>query len=195
MKVWTVQPEWIWHQLQWDGVLSGPQASEIEGAEFLTAYDWIVAQMEQCLGPPPQAGRYPLWVWHQWQNAKQRRPDLQHAGHMTRGMRGVRLECDIDERDLLLSRFDMWHAVLNNGYLSVDEEDHTAFDAACESRGCDEAVSQFRKRITSSWERVFDLDRVFPDQWYAPRADSGIQGTFWVLHLEQVYTVKTFTSR
>ncbi|GHO43320.1 DUF3841 domain-containing protein [Ktedonospora formicarum] len=204
MIAWTIQLEANWLKLQRDGVLYGPQATteySLHNQEFLAAYDWMTAQLEQRIGPRPLTGQFPLWAWYQYESAQQRRPDLRHVGHIGHGERGVRIEFHIDEQDILLSGFDEWHCVLNNHYLALNEIDdqsfYTAFDPIRIKRGQDEAMHQFREQIVSSWERIFDLDlnRFTQEDWWAAREDKSIQGTFWALHLEQVRTTTLFIGR
>jgi hypothetical protein len=59
---------------------------------------------------------------------------------------------------VLLSDFDAWHCVLNDGYLALSEADCEAFEArhAGRTRAGERSVA-CQAEIEASWERIFDL--------------------------------------
>ena len=120
IRLWTMQHADAWTALQHDGVLRG--SPDRFWADFRSAYDWMAAQLEQRIGPPPEGGRYPLWAWYQWEGRRGRR-DLRQSGYGLRGTPMVQIEFEIDAARVLLSDFDRWNTVLGGGYLALDEAD------------------------------------------------------------------------
>lgn len=155
---------------------------------FLPAYQWMSEQMATRIGPAPKGVAFPLWVWIQWESDRPR-PDLRSLRHYwyAQGVQAVMLECEIPDRRVLASDFDMWHAVLNNWYIpvsAVDDED-TPY----------QLVSDDTKR--ASWAHIFDLSG--PARWYWNGGDQdqlklqSVQGCVWEIHLDEVRKVTHFT--
>ena len=97
--------------------------------------------------------------------------------HRYGGMKGtpvVLLTIDIPDNMVLLSDFDMWHVVLNDGYLPLYDKDDS------------EEPSEDEK--LKSWENVFYID-VVTDCWYVPKTT---QATFWELKKEWVLKAEHF---
>jgi hypothetical protein len=123
--LWTVQTREVWEEFQRKGVLRAEGRRVIP--EFREAYQWLMEQMKERL--PGYSGRYPLWAWYH------PKPDLRYAGLLPRGTRGVRIEFVAPVDRILLSDFDAWHAVLNKGFLALDEAEDEAFDRLLPDRG------------------------------------------------------------
>ncbi|WP_201372416.1 DUF3841 domain-containing protein [Ktedonobacter robiniae] len=201
MIVWTMQPLYVWEILQRDGILYGPaEAPELvrDFTQWRTAYHWLIEQMEQRIGPRPNPEAYPLWAWYQYYGPKQCRPDLRNR-HLDSGMKGIRIEFEIAEDQILLSDLDMWHSPLNAWYLGLSEEEDEAFYAEVEGQGIQyvECMSHpvYRARIVQSWERIFDINNVHESEYWGNPQTQRIQGTFWQLSLDQVRKITPFTSR
>ncbi len=202
MIVWTIQRADVWEILQHDGMLYGPETVD-DSIQWRTAYDWMVEQMERRLGPRPKPGAYPLWAWYQWDGAAHPRPDLRSYGHIPGGTTGVRIEFEIAAEHILLSDFSAWHVPLNYGYLALDEAEDEAFDAELAQHGLSWKSGPhipdpaYHARILKSWERIFDVDQVDPDEWWTrpTMAEKDIQGTFWSLSLAQVRKATPFIGR
>lgn len=206
MVVWTIQSYPAWERLQSDGTLYGPNIEDTFVADHplgRIAYTWMAEQMEQRMGPGPKPGIYPLWAWYQWRDAAHPRPDLRASAHLPYGMQGARIEFEIDERSILLSDFQQWHIPLNYDYLSLNEAEDSAFDADLARHGIRWEPGMplsdpgLHASILTSWERIFEIDRVGDPDWWAgeTRAEKSIQGTFWQLSLSQVRRVKIFRAR
>jgi len=198
MTLWTIQSLPAWTRLESRGVLV---ASSSHGEkEFLPAYRWMRAQMRRRLGPPPSAECFPLWAWSQWENSGQRRPDLRSSGHLPRGETGVLVELAVDEREALLSDFELWHYVLNYWYLPRSEADEARFDALLASLGV-RAPSEvprrdrrFHAEVRESWVRIFDIRWSARGIGWPPRKKS-IQATLWSMSMEMVRSHRVFTAR
>ena len=203
MIVWSNVTVDAWNELQQKGFLRATRQN-VE-ADFMLAYVWMAEQMEHRLTTPrPSKDTMPIWVWWQWWSDR-RRPDLRASGHLPKGTRGVRIECKVQDERVLLSDFELWHFVLNYGYLPKTEEEDEEFDeeltaAGLSLTGCSLGNplpnAEYRQRIEQSWERIFDLTWTDPDHAIVSRTrDRSIQGTMWELLLEDVVDAKEFTAR
>ena len=204
MVIWSILTEEAWGCLQQKGHLWVSPRQVIQ--EFLGPYTWMADQMERRLRVPrPSKNAMPIWAWHQWEGAARRKPDLRAGGHLPKGVRGVRVECRVEDDRVLLSDFDLWHYVLNYWYLPETEERGEAFEkklarAGLSFYGCDHrhplGHAQYRRDIERSWERSFDV--TWADRKHAiasPTKKKSIQATLWELSLDDVVRVKEFTAR
>lgn len=187
MRVWTIQPVEVLERVEAEQVLYADPTYILE--EFRHAYDWMHVQMERRI--PGYQGHYPWWGWHS------PRPDLRRSGHLPRGSRGVRLELELDPHEVLLSDFDAWHAVLNQGYLALSEEEDEAwyrqFEAAVPERWAWPLPEPWRSAILFSWERIFDLKVLAASEYW--RGEHYIQATFEALRLADVRKCTPFVAR
>jgi hypothetical protein len=121
--------------------------------------------------PAPAEHAAPVWAWVQYNGEARPRPDLRRTAHLPRGTRGVRLELVLPASCVLLSDFDLWHYVLNDGPIPV----------AGSARG-------------KNWDKVFDLDYHDPDVTLA-RSKKSIQAVFWEAPVSAVRAVDFFIAR
>lgn len=198
MILWTIQSAAAWQRAQACGVLRA-DAAYVDG-DFRSAYEWLVAQMDCCIGPRPAGVTFPVWAWYQWEGS-QKRPDLRSSGYLPRGERGVRVEFAIGNDRVLLSDFDLWHYALNYWYLPANEPDDQAFAAELAAQGLPTHSRELMRypiahqRIVGSWQRMVDPDWI--DAYSIPQAttDRSIQATLWELPLDDVRDVKEFVAR
>jgi hypothetical protein len=198
VKVWTIQPIYVWRTLQDRGTLHVDPA-RVVAPHFVRAYDWLADQMRQRLGSSSSGS--PWWGWNRWDGLRRPKPDLRtEAWHYPRGDEHVRIELDLPADQVLLSDYDAWHFVLTGSFLSPSEKEDDAFDAECDRAGLGSAsderlkVEPFRSRILASWQRVFDL-RFGDSGWLGPPEDRRIQATFWTLEMAHVRAVTRFEGR
>lgn len=136
----------------------------------------------------------------QWHGERKRRPDLRNSGHLPRGTRGVRIEFEADETQVLLSDFELWHYVLNYWYLPESEADGEAFEAELAKVSLSYYASKplpdpkYHKRIERSWLRIFDLNWSC-DGIASQKEDKSIQTALWELRIESIKKVQEFTAR
>jgi transposase len=66
MRLATIQDKAAYDELCATGVLRcRAELSELLGIDnFRPAYDWLVGQMKQRVGKPPQGVTYPIWAWY-----------------------------------------------------------------------------------------------------------------------------------
>lgn len=167
-------------------------------SDFRTAYAWMRQQMIKRLGPTPFRGAWPVWAWYKWDGEARPTPDLSAAGHLAPKERGVRLELEVDDSEVLLSDFELWHYVLNYWYLPISLEDADAFERLLEKRGLSRSrpvpISRYHRRIVKSWERIFDL------VWHAKGVTStkrkkSVQACLWFVDESMVKSKTEFVAR
>jgi hypothetical protein len=198
MILWTIQTIEAWEILQRTGTLRcDPNFSE---KDFLDSYKWIAEQMHKRLQLDAPEGAFPLWAWYQWDGERRRRPDMRARGHLPPGEKGCRIEFEIDDNQVLLSDFDLWHFVLNYWYLAASMTEDEAFDARLAEKGLFITNEHplpdpdLDAAIRKSWERIFDLDWYEEDMTH-PKEKKIIQATFWELSMDSVKRVDEFTGR
>ena len=207
MTLWTIQTIAAWKILEREKVLfNDPRYSRAAEEElFLDAYRWMVKQMERRIGPKPDNTSFPLWAWYQWHDSKKRKPDLRCIAHLPKGERGVRIEFEQSDKEVLLSDFVLWNNYsINYWYLPRTIAEGDAFDAELEAElsrhNLDFSglkllpVRAYHQRIEDSWERIFDLDWSEEDI-SDPFDKKSIQATFWQLNFDQIKDVQFFTAR
>ncbi len=99
----------------------------------------------------------------------------------------MRLELDVPDGEVLLSDFDMWHAVLNNSPLVSSDE---AWDAI---ESLPKAERQLVNGMTSP--RMFALDEPLDPFWNGTDKQRTVQACFETLRLADVCDVTTFRAR
>lgn len=178
IRLWTVQPSAVYEIWRETGRFrSDPACAD---PDFRPAYDWMCNQMVLRLPPAPEGCVLPVWAWYQARDASRPRPDLRASGHLPRGTKAVLLTFALPAEKVLLSDFDLWHAVLNN---------HAIPETATEDGG--DAGGPERE---ASWARIFDLDFSAPGI-AEPRAQKIIQATFWELPSAAITEITAFTAR
>ena len=184
MILWTCQEEAVYNELLKTGVYRCDlNLSSMKDCR--EKYNWLMRQMKQRIGPPPEQVTYPVWAIYQ-QSDKYRKPDLRRE-RWEFGCDEERFACieiEIPDREVLLSDFDAWYIILSNGLLSDTEEDRR-LEAQYEAL----SPSEKRRMKEKNWERVFDLSPL-NNGW--ARRGYEIQATFWELRLEQVRGVRFF---
>ena len=185
MILWTSQEEAVYNELLKTGVYRCDlNLSSMKDCR--EKYDWLVRQMKQRIGPPPEQVTYPVWAIYQ-QDDKRRKPDLRRERWEV-GCDGERFACieiEIPDRDVLLSDFDAWCMLLSDFLISDTEQEGCCLEAQYEAL----SPSEKRRMKEKNWERVFDLSPLNSD-WM--RRGYDIQATFWELRLEQVRDVRFF---
>lgn len=189
MILWTMQPIEVWNIIQDTGVYHcDPVKSTMLKLELVEEYEWLIRQMKKRIGPPPAGVRYPVWAWYA-QNGKHRKPDLRSErwGYGLGNKQYACIEFEIPDDLALLSDFDVWHIILNNGLISETEEEDTRQEAYFESLS-PEAQKEYREK---NWERVFDVTPL--NNHWITRGD-WVQATVWELRKEMIRGVRFFTT-
>ncbi|MDZ4910376.1 DUF3841 domain-containing protein, partial [Clostridium perfringens] len=109
MKFYTIQTLEFWENNKNNRYLENDYKYVTK--EWVTPYKWMYKQMCERIEDVDSSM---IWVWTP-------RPDLSRSGYSDRGNECVLLELELDESQVLLSDFDMWHLPLNN--MTVDMYD------------------------------------------------------------------------
>ncbi|MBL7736839.1 MAG: DUF3841 domain-containing protein [Chitinophagaceae bacterium] len=201
MILWTIQSEAWYAELLQKGIIHGTRKHAMRDGKFsLFAYHWLMDKMEESIGRRPFRACYPVWAWYQHMDSKRRKPDLRRAGFLTRGTKGVRVEINKDDKDVLLSDFILWHFPFSyRRFIGQNEGESMAFEKMLEDNGLDtkkleELPKDIQNVIIKSWDRTLDMD--FSDPYHtSPKASKSIQATFWTLSVDEIVRVDKFISR
>lgn len=123
-------------------------------SEFTEMYDWLVMQMRERIGEPPNGVFYPVWAWHT-QKSKRQKPGLR-SERWSNGYDGVKfvcLEIEVPDEKVLLSDFDLWSIVLLNDLITETEEEDEELDRMYKSL----APKRQLEMKYENWKRVFDV--------------------------------------
>lgn len=205
MILWTIQHHSAYENLQKIGILRANEDYLFCENDFLYAYDWMSEKMISAGITPPSGVQYPIWAWYQWEGKRKRR-DMREGGHATRGEKIVQLTIEVDDQDVMLSDFDLFHYPLNRWYLPIDEKDDSEFEKRYGSFGYSyhdlsdldiqaDDMKQLRSEIISSWDRVFLLEKEDSGWLYGQNEGKSIQATFWELRLDQVVKAEIFVAK
>lgn len=203
MELWTLQHPDVWKALQEDGIWHAKDSligfPEEEDSAFVHthyAYKWYAKQMAKRIGPPPKGVHFPIWADFKRFGQMSGKPDMRAERWVYQGSID-RLHLEIDEKRVLLSDLDDWHAPLNYWYLSKSKKDDDSFDEWCKTLGVDHrdicnwnkdsfALREVRNKVEQSWLLMFDLDSPRDEDWHFPNIKRSIQATFWELRIEDV---------
>lgn len=205
MLLWTIQHYQAYEHFRKEGILRANENYLFCENNFRYAYDWISQKMVSTGFIQPKDVQYPIWAWYQWEGERKRR-DMRKSGYTERGEKIVQLTIEVDDQDIMLSDFDLFHYTLNKWYLPEDENDDLEFERrykACGYSFCDlndasihaDNMEKFRTEIVSSWDRIFLIDREDNGWLYGKNENKTIQATFWELRMEQVIKAEVFTAK
>ena len=108
-----------------------------------------------------------------------KRPDMRHHGRSSdKGVPIVLLTIDVPEDQVLLSDFDCWHVVLNDGELIFPYDENAVYS---------------KEERQESWENIFDYERTFDDGERIIGLST--QATMWEIKAEWVLKVEHFKTR
>ena len=186
MRLWTIQPEKVFQEIQDTGVYRCD--IEQSSKNWMMQYDWLVSEMKKRIGLPPSGVEYPVWAWKSWQKGRIM-PDLR-AERWYYGRKNhvfFRLEIEIPDEKVLLSDFDAWGIILNEDWLSDTEEEDRGIEKIYKSL----SPAKQKEMLNENWQRVFDITP-FENGWI--ERGYSVQATFWELKKEQIRKVKKFIS-
>lgn len=199
MILWTLQSERVYRELLNKGYYIC-DSNKCRNDLFFNHYDWLVEQMITRIGLPVESVRalglderiaqsikYPVWAWHTY--SLQRKLDLRKVdrnfGEHNSGKSYYRIEIDVPDDLVVLSDFNAWSSILNNGILASNEEEWDKL--------YDKFHELSKKRVMSAyngnWQRVFNINAVKND-WMSQ--GEYVQATFWILTNAMVRKVTVF---
>lgn len=88
----------------------------------------MAEQMKKRIGEPPKGVIFPVWAWYQWEGMR-KRPDMRVHGRNwgEKGTPIVLLTIEVPDNLVLLSDFDYWHCVLNDGEIIFPIDDSAVY--------------------------------------------------------------------
>ena len=198
MRLWTIQGIEIYEQMQREGIAYCTKPIMGDEPVFVHAYHWMANQMRKRIGEPPiQNIEYPLWAWYQYNSAKSNKPP-KSVNDVPEGVSAY-MEIEIPDKDVLLSEFSNWHAVLNECPLSnwkkIDKKTDKLDKEAGRRLTFHEYPIAIQKEIEDSWEAIFDLERRDKDVGRKHKSNRSIQATFWALKPENIVSVEFFEKK
>lgn len=195
MILWSIQPESVYAEvLKYGYCLSKKSKSDfllneltipVEQQTFTRAYDWYIAEMEKRITKPiDYIIELPWWAYYRLNGSSNLK--LEDVDHLDNpGSTMVALKLNVPDSEVLLSDLDLWHIVLNNGYIP---------DTIVTDTSLDNNLSHLSKivdneSIRNSWTRIFDIED-YKNGLVTSCSD--IQATFWVLKREYIVEAITF---
>ena len=189
MILWTFQEEEIYQSILETGkYICDPEKSTMLDLDIKPGYDWLVMQMKERVGNPPEGVTYPVWAWYA-QKSQHQKPDLRTERwcYGNGGEKYVCLEIEVPDEQVLLSDFDLWGLILLDALISETEAEDTEFEKIYEALSPEK---QFEMKY-ENWKRVFDVSPL-DNEWI--RRGEWIQATFWVLTKDMIRKVRYFTA-
>lgn len=177
MLLWSIQNKRAYEIMEQTGMLRADK-NFIATDWFEDSYLWMAEQMKKRIGEPPKGVIFPVWAWYQGEGMR-KRPDMRVHGRNwgEKGTPIVLLTFEVPDNLVLLSNFDYWHCVLNDGEIIFPIDDS-------------EVYSEEEKR--KSWENIFDISCSFEDEVH-PHLST--QATMWEIKREWVKKAEYFVAR
>lgn len=182
LKLWTVRPETDYFILEKQGAYSTDEHLVFQ--HRLIPYRWIAQKLAEKV-PAPMGITLPIWAWYRAHGLQRIKPDLRKKGHLSQGERGVRIEFEVPENQVLLSSFDGWHAVLNNHCFTLTDEEYEFY----ENLEMNMSAKEFQKVKQATWDKIFDLSLLPDPNIYE------VQAVLWQIKLEWVKKVDFFIAK
>lgn len=153
-------------------------------------YHWMAEQMQKRLPPKPAcAGAFPVWAWHT--HSGKPSTDLRKRGFGLKGKRTVRLTLEIPSELVLLFNEEDWYCVLNGWFVTDTEAKSDLWDTREESW----SQERYQEAMRTSWEKIFDLERLQDPNWGRPGPPRYVQACFWLLEANMVVDERWFIPR
>ena len=176
MILWTIQHESAYERMLQTGTLRSDE-NHIVHELFRTSYEWMAVQMAKRIGEAPSGVKFPVWAWYQWEG-KRKRPDMRMTGRWSvKGTPIVLLTIDVPDECVLLSDFEDWHMVLNDGVLIFPYED----------------VVYSKEEQQRSWEKIFDYECSYDSR--RRNEELTTQACMWEIKAEWVVKAERFVAR
>jgi len=137
----------------WDGLMKRP-------------YEFMRRQMAKRL--PNYTGEYPIWAYVEKLDLRCCRAEYKYET--------VLMTIDVPDERVLISDFDGWHFVMNNGFFSISEKEDEEMENATQ------------RQKEKSWERIFDLDLDIDEDWLG--GEKYLQACVDRVYLHEVKTIK-----
>ena len=171
MIVWSIQINTFYQADKKIGYIEGKEAGVFN--EYLDKYHWMKTQMNKSIQTYNNV--FPIWTWL-------KRPDLRKSGYMEKGTECILLEIEVDNNEILISGFEEWNTILNDGYIFYDEAE-------------EEMVMKGIKKLKKedSWERIFEYEKLRQNSYWSG-ADL-LQGTMGRVYIDKIKSERIFIAK
>lgn len=124
---------------------------------------------------------------------------MRASGFLPKGTKGVRIEFEKPESEVLLSDFDLWHCVLNYWYIADNKKQRSIFINLLKTENIqfidkEKYTPELREMVENSWSKIFDMnyDSEYTTVEFRKKQ---IQATFWNLKSTEITKVDFFNTR
>ncbi len=194
VRVWTVQPEEVWLNLQEQKSLFVDPKQSHTYQEWPDSVEWMRKQMRKRL--PTYRGNYPWWAWFY------PKPDIRKLRHGTYSdipETYVRIELLIPENRVLISNLQAWDWVLLGAAVPYTSSEADYWLNLSDTFEGGVLPSHLQSRSKSTWERIFERDLTSrhqsSDTLDNPMWQENLwQATFEELRLDDVSKVTVFVA-
>jgi len=198
LKLWSIQDESRLDEIKSNGKLICTQNKYSE--DWDKEYRWMTKHMKKRIGNPELKTQYPIWAWYQYQNKNARRPDLRRRAHLPSGTKGIRIEFEKNENEVLLSDFILWHFPLSyKSLIASTEKEDKEFQSKLKRLKLDKInfskyPKKIKEEIENSWLKIFDME--FEEKYATYRNDEKmIQACCWEISEEEIVKIDKFKAR
>jgi hypothetical protein len=154
MRLYTIQHKSVVDTLQKKGIYKTNRKFICEPT-FKAAYQWLSQMAKKHRGW--QEAR-PVWAWHQRPDMRNYRFFKDPEGPPSR--RDYLITLEVPDELVLLSEFGLWHCVLNNYYVYVNQKQEKAWTKLLKPYNDDlhKAPKKIHKLKEASWEQILFLN-------------------------------------
>ena len=181
MRLWTLKSQQVFDHIIKEGEYICDDAKSTMLQEFRArrAYDWLVQEMKERIGMPPEGVTYPVWAYL-------KKPDLSKEFNTEAPRNMVCIELEIDEKDVLITNHCGWSVCCLNSSPYITGETDEEFDKnydAFEALPCKEQ----EKVKFESWKKL-----ILPIDYSGPIFT---QATFWKFEVSQIVSYEKYVEK
>ena len=167
MLLWSIQHKRAYEKMEQTGVLRADK-NFIATDWFEDSYLWMAEQMKKRIGEPPEGVIFPCGPGTNGKACGNDRICVHGRNWGEKGTPIVLLTIEVPDNLVLLSDFDYWHCVLNDGEIIFPIDDSAVY-------------SEEEKR--KSWENIFNISCSFEGEVHP---NLSTQATMWEIKREWV---------
>lgn len=200
MRLYSIQPLSVWESLCLEEVITAKPVFDKDDQQWEIAYSWLAEQMIargiDALGNAPPS--YPMWAWYWYNGPSSAKPDLRHSQmkQWSSKERMVMLTLEMDDKRVLLSDYDAWHACLNYWYLGFVKDTNNFSRRLKRELNTNYYQTKplpgvYDQQLKDSWNQIFNLAHV-SKILHSKHEAQIVQATFWQLTRQDVIIATEF---
>ena len=181
MIFYTVQPKEIIDKINKDGkfICDIEKSELIEKTNnndcFYRSYTWLVEKMNKKIENKNNI-QFPIWAWYK-RNGTNDYPNLNELADKDNLQYLIKL--DVPEKNVVLTDFSIWHAVLNN-FPWIDADTDEEFDKKEKEFNLLHG-EEYKKAKEKTWETMF-VDPINDNKY--------VQATFWEMTKDMILDIQ-----